>query len=480
MAKKKKVVKEEPEVKKKKKVEKAIPTLDLSALYNDDIDVIAMKQGYEESSMEGVPPMSSGLLALDLALGGGIRPAWYTMAGGEQSAKTTSAITIMGASVKEGVPIVSFSDYEGSSSNSLPYLQSIMKGIGASSSLSELFGKKDGNTGKWVVRPKVRYRTETLGEKFFDFMAEVLRTLPDKRFINNQWWYVFDDTKPNKARLGDSVDNSMAKKYGKGLWVPAPDGKLQAIFLVDSYPAMNPSANDDDEANNSLALQARMFSKHLPRVKGRMAQKMVAVIGVNQIRAVPMAMYGPKEQEPGGTALKFYSDVRLKNTSRGSGYPLWAKTFDKEYFENEKSVNLEGTDRYRYIHAKAIKNKLGVPQRQVWYRLWHADAGGEARGFDPFFDTMFYLRETGQLTGSGRDKLTLKLDGLDVPKKPIKWLTFKRWVLGTRDEMKAISAEYGFKPMSLRAFCFKQMATGKAESLYTAHHNSKAEDEEEE
>jgi RecA/RadA recombinase len=261
----------------------------------------------------------------------------------------------------------------------------------------------------------------------------------------------------------------MAKKYGKGLWVEAPDGNLQALVLVDSYPAMNPTANDDDDANNSLALQARMFSKHLPRVKGRMAAKMVAVIGINQLRAVPMAMYGPKETEPGGVALKFNSDVRIQWTPIGSNLPFIPKFDADDRLEHELSVTGSGKDRYRYIRMKAIKNKLWTPGRKGFVRLWVEDGTGEARGFDPFFDTVMYLKETGQLKGSSsRKPFQLDLDGFGKAKKPVSWMMLKQWVLGTKEEKVKICTTLGYKPMDLRKYCFKQMSTGKAEELFVA------------
>jgi RecA/RadA recombinase len=462
----------------KKLKEKSPPAFDMSAIYADTMDSIALRQGFDSSSLEAAHAMSTGLLSMDLILGGGIRPAWFTLAGAEQSAKTTSALTIMAAAIKANVPMIAYADFEGSSSNSLPYITSILKGNGLKLDIDQVFGKKDESTGKWIKRPIVRYRAETVGEKFFDYLSEVLRNLPDKKLINKKWWFVFENNKANKAKIGEFADSSMPKKYGDGLWIPAPDGNLQAIFLVDSYPAMNPSANDEEDANNSLALQARMFSKHLPRVKGRLSQKMVAVIGINQMRAIPMAMYGPKEQEPGGQALRYYSDARLRNTARGSGQPLWPKNFNKEFLEEEKSAEFEGTDKYRYIHSKAIKNKLWIPSRQTWFRIWVEDGSGTARGFDPFFDTMYFLKQTGQLIGKGRKGLSLNLEGLGKG-KPLDWYDYKKWVLGDKEAMIAICTKAGFaKPMSLRAFCFKQMQSGVAEKLYVAQKDSKIAEEE--
>lgn len=465
--------------------ESAVAKFDPSSIYTDSMDVIARRQGVDCSSLDIAPPMSTGLLMLDLMMGGGIRAGMYTSAGGEQSAKTTTALTIMANAVKQAIPLLEFWDYEGSTKNSKPYVRSIIKGAGVKVTMDQLFGKKDDATGQWIVRPIVRYHSESVGEKFFDYLSEVLRALPDKKFINKKWWLRFDDTKANKAKYGEFADSTMPKKYGNGIWIEAPNDKLQGIFFVDSYPGMNSTANDEEEANNGLALQARMFSKHLPRIKGRLAEKMVALVGINQLRAVPMAMFGPKEQEPGGQALRFNSDVRVRNTSRASGYPLWAKNFDKEFREQEKSVEFEGLDKYRYVHSKALKNKLWTPGRSGWFRIWIEDGSGTARGFDPFFDTMIYLKETGQLVGKGRmvnkgggsGGLSLNLDKLGKG-KPLNWSDYKKWVLGDKEAMVEVSKRAGFKPMSLRALCFKQVADGTAERLYLAQRDAKAEDDE--
>lgn len=480
MAKKSKKVEEDevPKKKKGKEKEKKAKVFDYGSLYGDSLDDIARRQGVEVSSLDVGDPMSSGLLMYDLMLGGGIRAGMYTSAGWEQSCKTTTTLTIMAAAIKAAIPLLEFWDYEGSTKNSRKYVMSIIKGAGLKLTRDQIFGKKDEETGKWIIRPIVRYHSESVLEKFFDYTSELLRTMPDKKYIAKKWWLRFDETKVNKMKYGDLADSTMPKKYGKGLWVPAPDGNLQGIVFTDSWVAMNPAANDDEDANNSLGLQARAFAKHLPRIKGRLAEKMIALIGVNQMRDIPMAMFGPKEQEPGGKALRFNSDVRTRNTARASGFPLWAKNFNDDREEEEKSVEFKDSkDRYRYIQKKAVKNKLWTPGRKGWFRLWIEDGSGTARGFDPFFDTMVYLRETGQLQGKGRDKLTLVLDGVGKA-KTLTWLEFKRWVLGDKDAMVAISKKAGFKPMSLRAYCFKQMSSGKAETLYLAAKNEKMDEEE--
>lgn len=445
------------------------PTFDVASLYAETIDEVSRRQNFDADLLEDMPPMSTGLLSLDLIHGGGIRPAWYTHYGPEQSAKTTGALTIMAAAIQAAVPIIGFADYEGSTKNSKPYVGSILKTAGVKVSVRDVFGRKDPTTGKYIVPPVVRYRSETVGEKFFDWLADILRKLPDKRKINGKWWLVYERTKVNISKLSAYADKGMPKKYGDGLWIPAPDAGLQALILTDSYPGMNPSSNDEEDSDNSLALQARMFSKHIPRVKGRLAQKMVAVIGINQLRKIPMARYGPTEDEPCGQALKFNSDSRLRWYPRASGMPLGAKFNQDDKLEHEKSVEHEGTDRYRYIHVKATKNKMWTPGREGWLRIWVEDASGTARGFDPVFDTLFYLKATGQLKGkNGMDRkfLQLDLEGMGKAKKTIPWDGLKKWILGDKETKTKVCAYLGYKPMDLRKFCFRQMETGVAEELY--------------
>lgn len=290
---------------KKQVSSESVPQFDYTGFLTETVDSVAQRLNYDSDPIESATPMSTGLLTLDLLYGGGIRPGWYTHFGKEQSSKTTGALVIAANAIKEKVPLITFFDYEGSSANSMPYIQSILKTVGIDKTISQVFGTKDHETGNWITPPIIRFHVESVAEKFFDFLANVLRELPDKKMINGKWWLIYEDNKKNKARVGEFAEPSMSKRYGPGLWVPAPNGELQALFIVDSYPAMNPASNDEEDTDNSIALQARMFSKQLPRVKGRLMQKMVAVIGTNQLRDAPMVMYGPKENEPGGQALRF-------------------------------------------------------------------------------------------------------------------------------------------------------------------------------
>jgi len=455
----------------------AVEIFDHQSLLDDSLDEISRRQGVDTDVMDVFKALSTGLLALDI-LTGGIKPAMYTSAGFEQGGKTTGALALMAAAVVQDVPMIAFFDYEGSTANSLGYVANVLRTFGVKIPPKDLFGRKDPSTGKWIVKPRVRYVPETRGEKFYDWLSAVLRDMPDKKYVAGNWWLVYDEgNKRHKAAVGEFADREMARKYGKGLWIRAKNGGLEGLVLVDSYPAMNPEANDDEEANNSLGLHARFFAKHLPRVKGRLAQKMVAIVGVNQLREVPMAMYGPKEKEACGQALRFNSDVRNWWNSRSSGMPFNAKFDTEERVEIERSVTIGGKDRYRYVQVVNKKNKLAQPNRKQWVRIWVSDAEGKGRGFDPFFDVAQYLKETGQLRAKNRQKMVLVLDEFGEAKKPIDWYTLKTWVLGTKEEKTEISKQLGYKPMCIRKFCFAQMAKGRGEQLFVDTKNAGKTDE---
>lgn len=168
------------------------------------------------------------------------------------------------------------------------------------------------------------------------------------------------------------------------------------------------------------------------------------------------------------------SDVRLRQTSRSLSGPKayfspkpGKKGGKTTYNEIEPSVEYPGSkDEYRYVHVRAHKNKLWTPNREGWLRIWVEDGSGVARGIDPFFDVMAYLKDTGQVKGN-RGNLKLNLEGLGAAKKSATWGDLKRWVLGDKPTMAKIATSLGYKPMSLKHYCFKQMKSGVAEDLYT-------------
>lgn len=446
---------------------------------DETLDNIEKHVGLSDSSMDkSEKRQSTGTLALDLMLGGGITAGWYTNFGQEQSCKTTAAVTMLSAALNSDVPILAYFDFEGSAEPN--YLENIMRNMGVKSDVKSIFGIRDEKSGGWIVPPRVRYKSEGIAEKFFDYLAQLQRKLPDKKKIGDSWYYIYESKKlvkgkqvthkENAAIVGDKYDKNYFKKTG--LWrVPAKDGTLQAMILVDSYPAMLPERQDVDDPNSSIGQQARMFSEQLKRVKGKMRGKRIAILGINQLRLKPMVMMGNPEYETGGEALKLFSDVRLKFTSRAlsavSKY-LGETVKGEGQIESERSATFsKGEDNYRYIHVRAHKNKLSRPYLEFFLRLWITDAKGNAQGFDPVFDVYQYLKFTGQVSGN-RKKMMLKFAGNEAGKS-IGWADFKTLILGKSADIKEVCESAGMKPMRLRDKCFAQLQSGKGVDLYVEY-----------
>jgi hypothetical protein len=177
--------------------------------------------------------------------------------------------------------------------------------------------------------------------------------------------------------------------------------------------------------------------------------------------------------EPGGQALRFNSDARMWNSSRAlSGQPLGTAKGEGK-FEMEPSVTTDGEDKYRYIHQKMVKNKLSQEIPEVWYRLWVEDGDGVAQGYDPFYDTAYYLWATGQLVIKNRAKMVLNVQGLGEARIEVKWSMLKKWVLGKKEAKRAICEKLGYKPVDIRKVCFAQIRNGDGMALYNAHKKSK-------
>ena len=315
--------------------------------------------------------MHTGLLCLDLMTGGGIVPGFYTFTGPEQSAKTTAAVTISGASTKvKGLRIRCLWDAENSSGNSLDYIANIYETLGYKTSVDQLFGVR-GSKG-YIIKPIIEYKDDSSGDTFFNWLYSVLKRLPDKRFDSDRWWYVYESNQVNKDKFKEFIDRTQSSKQA-GLWIPAADGSLQALIVLDSFPSLVPSAMDDEEASNAMAVQARMFSKHLPRVKGSFRSKRVALIGINQLRLNPGARFGNPEYEPGGEALKFFcfSGDTLIQTNKGmfTGEELYnspqKKLLGEAGFEKPEVYDKMGYSQTLTLYTERANRMTGKPGHRV-------------------------------------------------------------------------------------------------------------------
>lgn len=120
----------------------------VGSLYQDVVDEVDRKVHLSDVSTFSSHRMSTGLACLDLVFGGGIVPGMYTFAGQEQSCKTTTMLTILGASLRKRVPLLQFWDAEGCLVESTTYLSR-----GKAVPLRELFDLSSVNLSlgpRWV------------------------------------------------------------------------------------------------------------------------------------------------------------------------------------------------------------------------------------------------------------------------------------------------------------------------------------------
>ena len=467
-----------------KGVKDVMQLLDASAIMDDVEEAFRLQGSRVDRDVRDSTRLSSGLLTLDLIYGGGYYPGgWYTNFGDEGSGKSTTTLHGLVSLLMEDVPMAAFMEPEGTSTEA--YIQAIASHMmanlkGRPLEMESVFGRKDAK-GKWVVKPRIRYYPENSLERIWKAAASMLRRLPDKVYDDGEWWLMFPRTKANISKLKGLTDAAMTRKNPGKLVVKSLDGgRPQAVILIDSFASMVAESEDSDDGDDSIALDARAHSRHSKKVKGKLRRKHAILLGVNQVSANinTRGGYGPSETETGGKRLRFNSDVRLRMAKRK--HPK-----SDGYEEIEPSVDGSGSDQYRFIGVRTIKNKYGTPQIEEWLRLWEVDSKGECQGMDPVWDTWNYLRVTGQCKSTnsrGQETSSwakAKHEVVMVPEDPeavegemfslppMDWPAFKRLVLLRGRELKEHCAKLGIKTNPrLRERCFEQVKSGVGVRLF--------------
>lgn len=159
-----------------------------------------------------------------------------------------------------------------------------------------------------------------------------------------------------------ALDPDYAKKIGVNideLLISQPDTGEQAldivetlvrsngvdVIVVDSVAALTPKAEIEGEmGEHHMALQARLMSQALRKLAGIISKSKTILVFINQTRQKIGVFFGNPETTTGGTALKFYSSVRI---------------------EVRRSAQIKQGEKFigNRVKAKIVKNKVAPPFR---------------------------------------------------------------------------------------------------------------------
>ncbi len=159
------------------------------------------------------------------------------------------------------------------------------------------------------------------------------------------------------------------------------------VIVVDSVAALVPKAEIEGEMGDShMGLQARLMSQALRKLTGIVSKTKTVVIFINQTRQKIGVFFGNPETTTGGTALKFYSSVRI---------------------EVRRSAQIKQGDKIigNRVKAKVVKNKVSAPFRATEFDIMYNEGISKAGDMIDTGVEWGVIKKSGNTYSFGEEKL---------------------------------------------------------------------------
>ncbi len=201
-----------------------------------------------------------------------------------------------------------------------------------------------------------------------------------------------------------ALDPDYARKIGiniSDLLISQPDTGEQAleiletlvrsnavdVVVVDSVAALVPKKEiEGDMGDQQMGLQARLMSQALRKLTGIVSKTNTIVIFINQVRQKIGVFFGNPETTTGGTALKFYSSVRIE-VRRAA-----------QIKQAEKIIG-------NRVRCKVVKNKVAAPFRTCEFDIMYNEGISIAGDLIDLGTAYGVVKKAGNSYSSGEEKL---------------------------------------------------------------------------